>query len=100
MKTTIALLSLVLSANVFAYSIADSTVLTSATPLLSSATTSGTLPEKQAAMVINDSQEFFQSGKLSVFLSQKISDAKALNAGASDEEALDMLLNEAESLLK
>lgn len=71
MKTTIALLSLVLSANVFAYSIADSTVLTSATPLLSSATTSGTLPEKQAAMVINDSQEFFQSGKLSVFLSQK-----------------------------
>jgi hypothetical protein len=51
-------------------------------------------------MVINDSQEFFQSGKLSVFLSQKISDAKALNAGASDEEALDMLLNEAESLLK
>ena len=99
MKTTIALLSLVLSANVFAYSLADSTVLTSASPLLSSATTSGTIPEKQAAMVINDSQEFFQSGRLSVFLSQTINDAKAVNAGVSDEEALDMLINEAQSIL-
>lgn len=100
MKFTIAMLSLVVSANVFAYSIADSTVITSASPLLSTMTTSGTVPEKQAAMVLNDSQEFIQSGKMSAFLGQKIKDAQAVNAGASAEEALDMLINEAESLLK
>lgn len=100
MKTSVALLTLVLSANVFAYSLRDSTVLTTAAPILSSASSSGTLPDKQAAMVLNDSQEFFQSGKLSVFLSQKIKETQAIDAEVSQEEALDLLINEAELILK
>lgn len=100
MKTTIALLTIVLSANVMAYSITDSTVLTSATPLLSSATTSGGFAEKQAALVLNDSQEFFQSGKLSAFLAQKVSEVQSEVSDASVEEAVDLLVNEAESILK
>lgn len=99
MKTTIALLTIVLSANVMAYSITDSTVLTSATPLLSSATTSGGFAEKQAALVLNDSQEFFQSGKLSAFLAQKVSEVQSEVSDASVEEAVDLLVNEAESIL-
>jgi hypothetical protein len=99
MKITIAILSLVVSANVFAYSLADSTVITSATPLLSSATTSGAFNAKQAALVLNDTQAFIQTGKMSAFLSQKVKDAQAVNKGASAEEALDMLINEAEALL-
>jgi hypothetical protein len=99
MKLSLTILSLVLSANVSAYSLADSSVLTSATPLLSSATTSGAFNAKQAALVLNDTQEFIQSGKMSAFLGQKIKDAQALNEGASQEDALDMLINEAEALL-
>lgn len=100
MKTTIAMLSLVLSANVFAYSITDSSVLTSASPLLSSATTSGGYQKAQANLVMNDAQEFMQSGRLSAFLSQKIAEAQAINEGASEADALEMLINEAESILK
>ncbi|AUN97804.1 hypothetical protein DOM21_12305 [Bacteriovorax stolpii] len=100
MKKTIALIALALSANVFAYSITDSTVLTSASPLLSSATTSGEFQKAQANIVLNDAQEYMQSGRLSAFLSQKIADAQAINEGASESDALEMLLNEAESILK
>lgn len=99
MKATIAALTLVLSMNVMAYSITDSTVLTSASPLLSTATTSGGFAQKQAALVLNDSQEFFQSGKLSAFLSQKVSEVQAEITDASVEEAIDLLVNEAEGIL-
>lgn len=97
MKATIALLALALSANVMAYSITDSTVLTSATPLLSSATTSGGLEKVQAAAILNDSQEFFQSGKLSAFLAQKVSEVQSENE-VSVEEAVDLLVNAAEAI--
>lgn len=99
MKVSIAILSLVLSANVMAYSIVDSSVLTSATPLLTTATTSGGLADKQAALILNDSQEFFQSGRLSSFLAQKVSEVQAEISDASVEEAVDLLVNEAVSIL-
>lgn len=99
MKTTITLLALALSANVMAYSITDSTVLTSATPILSSATTSGGFAEKQAALVLNDSQEYFQSGRLSAFLAQKVSEIQA-QSDLSVEEAIDVLVIDAELLVK
>ena len=99
MKLSIALLTFALSANVMAYSITDSTVLTSATPLLSSATTSGGFAEKQAALVLNDSQEYFQSGRLSAFLAQKVSEVQA-ESELSVEEAVDALVTDAESILK
>lgn len=99
MKFTIAMLSLVVSANVFAYSITDSTVLTSASPFLSSATTSGSLGKAQANAVINDAQAMLQTGETSSFLSQKIREVQESNAGASESEALDILIESAQSLL-
>ncbi len=100
MKTMTALLSLVISANVFAYSVTDLYLVTSLSPLLSSAATSGGFQKAQAAIVLNDAQEFMQTGKLSAFLSQKIAYAQEINEGASESEALDMLINEAQSILK
>jgi hypothetical protein len=102
MKSVIAMLSLVISVNVFAESVTNSTALTTASPLISSAsssTTSGTAPEKQAVLVLNDAQEFIQSGNASAFLSQKIKEVQEANAGASESDALEMLVNEAESIL-
>lgn len=100
MKKMIALLTIVISTNIFAYSLVDSTLLTSALPLLSSASTSDTTPEKQAQIVLNDAQAFFQDGSLSVFLSQKIKDAQSINKGISEADALEMLINEAQAILK
>ena len=99
MKFTIAMLSLVISANVFAYSITDSSVITSASPLLSTATTSGGLQKVQANAVINDAQEMLQSGQTSSFLAQKIKETQDLNEGASESEALDILIESAQSIL-
>ena len=99
MKFSITTLSLLLSVNAFAYSLADSTVLTTASPLLTSVTSSGGLEKAQANIVLNDAQELMQSGKMSVFLSQKIREVQNANAGSSEEEALDVLINTAESLL-
>lgn len=99
MKFTIAMLSLVISANVFAYSITDSSVLTSASPLLSTATTSGGLQKVQANAVLNDAQEMLQTGEASSFLSQKIKETQDLNEGASEAEALDILVESAQSIL-
>lgn len=97
MKATIAILALAVSANVMAYSITDSTVLTSATPLLSSATTSGELQKAQAAAIINDSQEYFQSGKLSAFLAQKVAEVQA-QSELSIDEAVDALVDDASNI--
>ena len=99
MKFAIAMLSLVVSANVFAYSVTDSSVLTSASPLLSNATTSGGLQKAQANTVINDAQEMLQTGEASSFLSQKIKETQDLNEGASEAEALDILIESAQSIL-
>jgi hypothetical protein len=99
MKSLIAILALAVTANVFAYSVTDSTVLTSASPFLSSATTSGSLGKAQANAIINDAQEMLQTGETSSFLSQKIKETQDLNSGASESEALDMLIESAQSIL-
>ena len=99
MKFTIAMLSLVISANVFAYSVTDVLVLTSASPLLSSATTSGGIQKVQADAVLNDAQEMLQSGEVSVFLSQKLQETQDLNKGISEAEALDILIESAQKIL-
>ncbi|MEA9357719.1 hypothetical protein SHI21_15925 [Bacteriovorax sp. PP10] len=99
MKSLIAILALAVTANVFAYSVTDSSVLTSAAPFLSSATTSGSLGKVQANAIINDAQEMLQTGETSSFLSQKIKETQDLNAGASESEALDILIESAQSLL-
>ena len=108
MKFTIAMLSLVLSANVFAYSVTDavtgvanSLVSTTSSPFLTStAITMGAQMEKvQAEAVINDAQDMLQTGEVSLFLSQKIQEAQAQNLDLSVDEALDLLIESAQSIL-
>lgn len=99
MKALIAVLTLAVSANVFAYSVVDSTQLVSVSPILSVMTSSGGLEDKQAAVVLNDAQEYLQSGNMSSFLSQKIKEVQDLNAGASEADAVDMLVDAANDIL-
>ena len=100
MRLILAVLSLAISVNVFAYSVSDSSVVLSAIPLLTSATTSGAPNKKQAAQVLNDSADFFQSGEVSPFLGQKITDVQALHPELSPAEALDVIVAAAQKILK
>lgn len=99
MKSFIAVFALVVSANSFAYSTVDSSVLTIASPFLSSATTSGSLPKAEANKVINDAQELMQSGKPSEFLSAKIKLVQDSDASISEMEAVEVLIDHAEAIL-
>lgn len=99
MKSLIAVMALVVSANSFAYSIADSTVLTSAAPFLSSATTSGGLQKAEANQVINDAQELLQSGVASASLSSKIEAVRATDDSISELEAVGILVDAATAIL-
>jgi hypothetical protein len=100
MKFTLATLSLIISANVFAYSATDATVLTSASPMLSSAATSDSQQKKEAAALINDVQGYSQLGKTTIRLAQKIKDIQAQDESLSVAEALELIVFEAESILK
>lgn len=53
---------------------------------------------KEALQVVNDSQDLFQSGHMSLFLGQKIKDVQS-RYSISDSEALDVLLLAAERIL-
>lgn len=55
---------------------------------------------KEAIQVVQDAQDFNQTGKLSAFLEQKIQDAKASNQSLSDEEALDEVVATALAQIK
>lgn len=99
MKFIIAMLSIAVSANVFAYSVADSSVLTAASPLLTSEITSGGVEKFQAKEILDDAQEMLQTGDTSPFLSQKIKETQDLNQGTSVAEALDILIESAQSIL-
>ncbi|MBC7713416.1 MAG: hypothetical protein H7177_08755 [Rhizobacter sp.] len=55
---------------------------------------------KEAAQVIEDTQNYQQSGQLSAFLSQKIKDIQSLDSSVSDEEALDALTSVSAQMLK
>lgn len=99
MKTSLFLLLSFISAQAFSYSTVDSTVLTSATPLLSSATTSGST-QGQAKAILADAQAFIHSGKKTAFLSQEIKNIQELNNEASEEDALEFLINEAQEILR
>lgn len=98
MKSLIAVLALTVSANVFAYSIADSTVLTSASPFLTSATTLSGL-KAEANQVINDAQNLMQSGEASAFLAEKIKLVQASDDSIADMEAVEILIEDAQVIL-
>ena len=98
MKLTIAMLTLVLSANVFAASVLPYSVWglsTTATVWITSTTDF----KVQAAAILNDSQEMLNTGNASLFLSQKIQETQSLNEGISEAEALDILIESAQSVL-
>ena len=99
MKAVILFLSLAVTTNVFAYSAVDSTVFVSASPLLSTALTSGADQKLQANIILNDAQEFMLSGKMSVFLNQKIKDTQKMNQMASESDALEMLIDAASDII-
>ena len=99
MKKLIAIATLALSVNAFSASFVGTTLLPTQSLALSSVSTSGNV-QKEAAQVLNDSQELIQSGKMSAFLSQKIKDIQAQDSSVSDSEALDALLSVSEQILK
>ena len=100
MKSTIAILSLIVSANVFAlsttYAVNNVLAGTTIVPLLSSASSSGAFEKAQATILLNDAQEMLQSGNVSLFLSQKIQEVQDLNTDISEVEALDFLIESAQ----
>ena len=106
MKFTIAMLSLVLSANVFAYSVTNAVrgtinlgISSTSSPFLTSTGVSVAQQKVQAEAVINDAQDMLQTGEVSLFLSQKIQETQALNDDLSEGEALDMIIDSAQAIL-
>lgn len=99
MKRLIVLAILALSSNAFSASFVGTTLLPIQLSALSSLSTAGA-PLKEAAQVINDSQDLLQSGIKSAFLAQKISDVQAQDESISESEALDLLISVSEQLLK
>lgn len=99
MKKFIAIATLALSLNTFSASFVGTTLLPTQLLALSSVSTSGNV-QKEAAQVINDSQELIQSGKMTAFLGQKIKDIQAQDSSVSDSEALDALLSVSDQILK
>ena len=99
MKSTIAILSLVFSVNVFALSTtyAVNNVLVGSTliPILTSASVSGAYEKAEATVLLNDAQEMLQNGNISLFLSQKIQEVQNLNVDISEVEALDIIIESA-----
>lgn len=98
MKKFIAIATLALSVNAFSASFVGTTLIPTQSLALSSVSTSGNI-QKEAAQVVNDSQELIQSGKMTAFLSQKIKDIQASDSSVSDSEALDALLSVSEQIL-
>lgn len=99
MKKFIAAATLLLSLNTFAASFVGTTLLPTQSLALSSVSISGNA-QKEAAQVINDSQDLIQSGNMTAFLSQKIRDIQAQDSSVSDQEALDALISVSEQILK
>lgn len=55
---------------------------------------------KEAAQVLVDGQEYIQSGTVTAFLDSKIKNVQATDATLSSDEAFDVLVNEAQAILK
>lgn len=96
MKIAIVLLSLVMATNVFANSVAESTLMTSLSPGLTSLSLSA--QHKAAAQILNDAQELIQDGTMSAFLEQSIKEVQNKNA-VSEGEALDILISHSQEVL-
>ena len=103
MKFTITALALIFSANVFALEASlnlPKPFQITSSPLYFSAfsSLSYTWDSKEAEAIINESQDFLQTGRMSPALSTHLSMIQD-EAQVSESEALDILLDFAESIL-
>lgn len=87
MKSALLIMSLFLSTQAFSGSFIFSTAMSSLNVC------------KEAAQTIDDAQNFYISGALSASLAQKINDLKTLNKDLSTEEALSLIVENAENTL-
>lgn len=69
------------------------------TTFVSSATTEGLNAHKEALQIINEGQEYFQSGDMAVLIGSKVEQLQA-EQDMSDDEAVDALMNLANDILK
>ena len=53
----------------------------------------------EAQAVLNDAQEMMQTGFVSILLLEKIQETQKLNAGLSESEALDILIESAQTII-
>lgn len=108
MKSLIALIAIVASANSFAFSVGYSTVTTYKIGVGTSLVTAATLlsssgqdlyGRKVSERIIQDSQEMMQTGEATSFLSQMIKQTQEIYTDASDAESLGILVTRAEEIL-
>lgn len=94
MKKIIAIVTLLISLSAFP------SAITGWTLYLSMTTTYPNAFDKEAAQIINDSQELMQTGNITAFLLEKIRIVQAKDSSLSDSEALDILLSVSSEVLK
>lgn len=93
MKIAIMLLALTVSFNSFALDV-------SLSPSLFTALSVAGDDFKLAKAIVNDSQDFYQTGELSLTLSSYVSDLLSQNSDLSVVEAVDALASQAEASMK
>lgn len=103
MKTLLMSLILLASFNSMANQrTTEGTALVTSGPFMLShtSTTGHKIRKMEAVAVINDAQEAMQSGKISVLLGMKINETMNANLELSEVEALELVIESAESILK
>lgn len=89
--------------NALAYTLAESIYVTAlgvATTEATSIATSSKSQKAEAQRIQNEAQLYLQTGKTSLFLESKIELAKSLDSTLSDDEAVDLLIEASQILLK
>ena len=101
MKFAVVLFSVFLSLNAFSKSVSsDKEHGSFASSLEFTFSTVSAGQNKEAMVILNDSQAFIQSGKLSAFLAQEIKNAQSQDSDLSEEDALDLLISKSKLILK
>ncbi|MGZ3787219.1 MAG: hypothetical protein ACXVLQ_01780 [Bacteriovorax sp.] len=88
--------------NALAYTLAQtiySTAIGVATSEATSLAISSGSQKAEALRIQNEAQNYFQSGKTSIYLESKIQLAKELNPRLSDDESIDLLLEASKIIL-
>ena len=99
MKNAIMLLVLTVSFNSFGAELTRATGVTAAAPFVSTLMSMAGDDFKAAQNVIDDSQEYYQSGALSIRLSSQVDQLLEKNTDLSIDEAVDALVTEATFIL-